>query len=303
MPRSNYQPSVGDVVQWTSQANGNYKSHTGRVVFVGTVPFGGSDPDRVPAKGWLSIDEMEAYKTASRHRRKSLHIKGCVVREDLPGKMPRFYSPVSRSLQLVNSAAPSPQPNTAAGGRVHQSIAIDVSGSMSHWIYNGDLASGLQRICQDNRDDIFSVLTFGSRICERKIEVDSGRAAATALYGAGMTALNDAIIEAIQVATAASSRYSRSLVVVMTDGGDNRSRNSREKTRQAVAEARRKGVEFILMGAHGGDSYARSVGILGDEFFEWKNTETVETYDKVSKTMRSYSLGEGNFKRWLSGAA
>jgi len=108
---------------------------------------------------------------------------------------------------------------------------------------------------EDKKDGeiLLSLIQFDTRIenkfLNRRIE-DIDALTEEDFIPGGMTALLDGVGQAIRTAELSSGKDDKVLVVIMTDGGENSSREYRhDAILKAISEKRKDGWEFLFMGA------------------------------------------------------
>jgi uncharacterized protein YegL len=115
----------------------------------------------------------------------------------------------------------------------------------------------------------------------------------------GGTALSDAIGRTIQVIGQRASRLSRVLIVIITDGDENMSREFAVSDVQRMIGYRQSNHhwQFLFLGPEHAEVYARRVGIPQDHVFAFDTDAAgiTELMRRLGSSVVAYRLGDPNF--------
>jgi hypothetical protein len=115
----------------------------------------------------------------------------------------------------------------------------------------------------------------------------------------GGTALNDGIGQMIQRIGKRAKRSARVLIAILTDGGENSSRNFSQADILSMITYRRTTYDwqFVFIGPEDALSYALSIGIPKSNVvsFDTDPAGMKLIMDRLSKSMRAYQLGDRKY--------
>src|SRR5262245_60369461 len=115
----------------------------------------------------------------------------------------------------------------------------------------------------------------------------------------GGTALNDAIAAMIMRIGKRAKRSTRVLIAILTDGGENSSREFSQDDVMRMVTYRRNTYDwqFIFIGPEEALSYALSIGIPKSNVvaFDADPAGMRQIMDRLSKSMRAYQLGDRRY--------
>jgi VWFA-related protein len=121
-------------------------------------------------------------------------------------------------------------------------LVIDTSGSMRNK-YNSVVTAALSFIAASNRQDEVFVVNFGDRVSSGlpggvpfSADIQQLRTALSWSVPAGQTALYDAVVFSLQHLE--KGRCAKKTLLLVSDGGDNRSSHSADETMRMVRESR-----------------------------------------------------------------
>jgi Mg-chelatase subunit ChlD len=211
--------------------------------------------------------------------------------------MPYRYSPPERAIQARRQIP-------LVIGAPQIGIVLDRSGSMES--IRAETIGGFNRLLeQQKRIDQaanLSLALFNDRIT---LVYDAVPIADVPLLSVesyapqGGTALNDAIGLTVQALGKRASRLTPSLVIIITDGDENSSREfSTEHIRQMISYRRgNHDWEFLFLGPRSGVAYARSIGIAEDHIigFDADSTGITRILDRLGTSLEAYRHGDPNF--------
>ena len=172
----------------------------------------------------------------------------------------------------------------------HICFIIDKSGSM--YKSADDVIGGFASFLNEQKklpdECSVSVTLFDTHIMQPYINVDifSNPSLLGIYIPDGMTALFDAIGRTITQAKNVCSNYDKTIIVIMTDGYENSSKEYRgEDIRAMINDLKEKhGVEFVYFGANQ-DAFgeAEAIGIKKSFNYEAKKEGISYVYDTLSK--------------------
>lgn len=192
-------------------------------------------------------------------------------------------------------------------------FVLDGSGSMAGLL--GEARKNLESQVETLKkaagpNDLYNItiINFGSsvRTSLRSLDVDNlNKASSYYQNDGGMTALNDAIAEAINQCHTMDDGSRAFLISVVTDGQENQSSMPLHRVAEAVRAATAKDrYTFVYAGPNGSQSYANSLSIPAGNITAWDQTiagaqslgtstvQSLGTYSKIRSTgvMRSTSF-------------
>ena len=180
-------------------------------------------------------------------------------------------------------------------------LVVDHSGSMRHKLE--DVTAAAQAFVQSsNSDDHMFVVNFNETVSlglPRGMPFSgSAEELGKAIWGAppvGMTALYDAIIEALQ--RLQESTHDKKVLIVVSDGGDNASKASLDRV---VRLTQQSNAMIYTIGIFEPDDPDKNPGVLrrlakesgGEAFFPMQLSETVDICRRIARDIRDqYTIG------------
>lgn len=203
----------------------------------------------------------------------------------LRGIQPFASNPIGGTLPNLCGTPPSaPVPQIARVNETDVIFVLDRSGSMGGLMHQArknleDQIEALRRAASPNDVYRISVIAFDDSSRRTLVGQDVtslGVVDTHRLYPntGGNTAMNDAIAEAIKLATDGNDRGQAFLISVVTDGGENASRHIDIHTLaiQISSKISTGRFTFAYAGPRGSEGYARSVGIPTGNVTTWEQT-------------------------------
>jgi uncharacterized protein YegL len=201
------------------------------------------------------------------------------------------YMSKLRSLNKI-SILPNPKPQ----GTIYNVHVLDKSGSMGgHKLTNAirGINSELEELRKEkSKMEIrFGVVEFGSRV--KPLVFQKLTKTTNIQYDTfGLTALNDAIVEAITVTVSALKPEDKAVIKIFTDGEENASRHTTSYVAALIADAKKRGVTVAFVA----DQYDMSriiqkYGLDKSNTLVHENTaeSIAKVYTKMSASTVSYS--------------
>ena len=192
---------------------------------------------------------------------------------------------------------------------VHSYILLDRTGSMSD-IWDEALgsvnayAAAVGKVEEGEADDLETTVTLAAFDFQESFQFDVLRKDVTPegwtevtsdeVSPRGMTPLFDAINRTITMAEADNPE--KAVIVIMTDGHENSSREvTRDGAKAALERAEKRGWEVVFLGAEFasfGD--ADAVGVSGSKTMAISKDSLSITQERLAKKARSYGKGESD---------
>jgi hypothetical protein len=188
-------------------------------------------------------------------------------------------------------------PNAASAAHTHAYILLDRTGSMgSIWAEAlGSVNAYVEALTKPSEDDKVTLAVFDHHaglqfdVLRRAVTAASWKKVTDAEASPrGMTPLFDSIARI--VALAEEDQPARAVIVVMTDGHENASKEvTKEGARAALDRARAKGWEVIFLGAEFGRfSDAEAVGVGGSKSMAMSAGNFDASMRKLASKSRKY---------------
>ena len=213
---------------------------------------------------------------------------------------------VASTFTMTAQGKPMP-PQPEKSKSVHSYILLDRTGSMSD-IWDEALgsvnayAAAVAKVEEGEADDLETKVTLAAFDYQESLQFDVLRKDITPgnwqevtndeVSPRGMTPLFDAINRTINMAEADNPE--KAVIVIMTDGHENSSREvTRDGAKAALDRAEKRGWEVVFLGAEFasfGD--ADSVGVARDKQMAVSAGSLSATQERLAKKARAYGKGE-----------
>ena len=211
--------------------------------------------------------------------------------------MPYRYSPTERTLQTRRQAP-------LVIGEPQIGIVLDRSGSMQS--IRTEVIEGFNRLLAQQKEirqaASLALVLFNDRVTLLYDAVpiaDVPALSAESYLPEGGTALNDAIGLMAQALGKRASRLTPTLIIAITDGNENSSREFSEAHVRQIVRYRQVNHdwEFLFLGPQSGHHYARMLGIPEDHIigFDADSTGITQIMDRLGTTLEAYRLGDRNY--------